>query len=341
MKKYLIIIGFVAVAGVLTLATTQQMAKSRATGMTQLEENSVEIVAGTRYRYISSNGVPNHDHGEFPNAGNPNEIREQNHLFRVTMNPKPAEHVTRLGLHPFGVALNGIPFDPGAAEFWDGDPQSGWQYEALSGKVKLGMDHHHAHVQPGGTYHYHGIPTGLVAQLRKGTQMVLIGYAADGFPIYSQFGYSNPTDPNSPVKELNSSYRLKPGTRPDGPGGAYDGTFVQDWEYVPGAGDLDQCNGRTGITPEYPTGTYYYVVTADYPFIPRLFRGTPDPSFFRHRNGPPPPPPGMGPPPPGMAPPGMRPPMGGPGMPPPMGPPPPLPDGSYPMGPPPGRIHLR
>jgi hypothetical protein len=33
------------------------------------------------------------------------------------------------------------------------------------------------------------------------------------------------------------------------------------------------------VTPEYPNGTYYYVATADYPFIPRFFHGTPDKSF--------------------------------------------------------------
>lgn len=65
----------------------------------------------------------------------------------------------------------------------------------------------------------------------------------------------------------------------DGPGGKYDGTFVQDYEYVKGSGDLDECNGRTGVTPEFTNGTYYYVVTDAYPFIPRLFRGTPDSSF--------------------------------------------------------------
>ena len=28
-----------------------------------------------------------------------------------------------------------------------------------------------------------------------------------------------------------------------------------------GLGDLDECNGRFGSTPEYPQGTYYYVST--------------------------------------------------------------------------------
>ena len=56
--------------------------------------------------------------------------------------------------------------------------------------------------------------------------------------------------------------------------------------FVAGAGDLDACNGRTGPTPEFPGGTYHYVLTETFPFIPRLWHGTPDPSFLRR--GPPP-----------------------------------------------------
>ena len=51
-----------------------------------------------------------------------------------------AGNLTPLGMNPFGVAINGVPFDPGAAEWWNNDPASGWQYEALSGKINLGMD---------------------------------------------------------------------------------------------------------------------------------------------------------------------------------------------------------
>jgi hypothetical protein len=50
---------------------------------------------------------------------------------------------------------------------------------------------------------------------------------------------------------------------------------------VKGLGDLDETNGRTGVTPEYPNGTYYYVLTDNWPFIPRMFRGTADASFAR------------------------------------------------------------
>ena len=115
--------------------------------------------------------------------------------------------------------------------------------------------------------------------------MHLLGYAADGFPIYGPDGPADPTDLRSPTRRLRSSYRLRKGHRDSSPGGQYDGTFVEDFEYVAGLGDLDQCNGRLGPTPEFPEGTYHYVLTDEFPFIPRLYRGEPNPSF---RHGPPP-----------------------------------------------------
>jgi hypothetical protein len=209
----------------------------------------------------------------------------------VPVDPKPngkATDIHRGGL--FGVALNGVVFDPGTAEFWKDDPALGWRMEAIGGPRNLGLDKNNAHVQPNGAYHYHGIPTGLVAQLaadRKADGPLLLGYAADGYPIYGPQGYSDPDDPKSPMKTLRTGYRLRQGNRPaDSPPGKYDGSYTRDWEYVPHLGDLDENNGRTGVTPEYPGGTYYYVLTDSFPFVPRSFHGTPNPSF--DRKGPPP-----------------------------------------------------
>jgi hypothetical protein len=87
---------------------------------------------------------------------------------------------------------------------------------------------------------------------------------------------------------LKSSFKIKKGSRPKTsgqPGGTYDGIFVEDFEYISGSGDLDECSGRFGVTPEFPEGTYHYVLTEDFPFVPRAFRGTPDASFVRR--GPP------------------------------------------------------
>ena len=256
-------------------------------GDEQLPKSEVKIEVRGDYRYITANGLPADGHGHFPNRGNPNSIRPQRYFFRMPAKPTVSEKVTALGHSPFGVALDGVVFDPGTAEFWNRDPRSGWNYEALTGGPTLGMDQNNAHVQPNGAYHYHGIPEDLV---KSTTTMTLVGYAADGFPIYGPYCYKAPNDKTSGVTKMKSSYRVKEGTRPDGPGGKYDGLFTEDWEYVKGSGDLDECNGRTGVTPEYPDGTYYYVLTDEFPMVPRYYRGTPDKSFMRRGPGGPPPP---------------------------------------------------
>lgn len=270
--------------------------------------NQVSMTVEGDYRYITSNGIPNHRTGQFPNRNNPNTIAPQQHAFKVPVKPRKASSATPLGMWPFGVATNGIPFDPGAMEFYNRDRNSGWQYEAMSGRINLGLDMNNAHVQPGGVYHYHGMPPFAVPSSSSINQMILAGYAADGFPIYVKYGYSDSKDMRSSLRPMRSSYRLKAGKRPSDPSGQYDGTFIQDYEYVQGAGDLDECNGRSGVTPEHPEGIYHYFLTGTYPFIPRFFRGKPDMSFARR--GPPPGgrggPGGRRPPPPGGG--GFRPP---------------------------------
>ena len=117
---------------------------------------------------------------------------------------------------PFGVGINGVLFEPGTAEFWMGDRHADWNYEALGGAVGLGLDSNHAHVQPGGIYHYHGLPTGLLEELNfpagkedHNRHSPLIGWAADGFPVYYAFGYKQAEDPKSGIAKLTTSFQLK------------------------------------------------------------------------------------------------------------------------------------
>ena len=63
-------------------------------------------------------------------------------------------------------------------------------------------------------------------------------------------------------------------------GGRYDGQFLADWEYVPGSGDLDQCNG--GMLG----GKFAYFVTTTYPFYPRCLWGEPSDDFSVGRGSP-------------------------------------------------------
>jgi hypothetical protein len=241
--------------------------------------NQVTITEEGDFRIIRSNDIPAHKVGRFPNPGNPNEISEQQLNLRLPLHPTP-NIVSSEMRGPIGVAVNGVYFDPGTAEVWRGDRSLGWNYEALGGAVRLGLDANYAHVQPGGKYHYHGSPTGYLKGISFSPQKhsPLIGWAIDGFPIYALYGYDDPQDETSVIKKLKTSYRLKSGSRPrspEGPGGRYDGAFVQDYEFVKGLGDLDDANGRFTKTPEFPDGTYAYFLTKDWPVIPRRLRGTP------------------------------------------------------------------
>jgi hypothetical protein len=272
----LMIIGFIT-------DTSAQPAPQKSSSKTSKKlKTKVEITVKGAYRYVTSNGIPNHLTGRFPGRNNPNAISEQKLEYRMLANPVAAAQIQMIGMYPFGVALNGVPFEPAAAEFWKRDWRSGWQYEALSGKINLGLDSSNAHVQPTGKYHYHGMPEGLISKLGRSRKAIMLGYAADGFPVYNQYCLSDPLKVGSKGMKMKSSCKVKSGNRPDGsPGGKYDGTFLQDYEFIQGLGTLDLCNGHFGITPQNPKGIYHYHITETYPFIPRFFLGTPDPSFMK------------------------------------------------------------
>ena len=135
--------------------------------------NRVQVTETDGFRVIESNDIPKHTVGRFPNRGNPNAIAAQNWTIKIPLQPIPNDTVTPLHQStnhgppnmPFGVGVNGVLFEPGTAEFWMGDRTADWNYEALGGAVGLGLDANHAHVQPGGIYHYHGLPTGLLEEL--------------------------------------------------------------------------------------------------------------------------------------------------------------------------------
>lgn len=258
-------------------------------------------VSGTT-RTITTNSIPKHMVGLFgKSAGslNPNAIKEQEETYAITTTPAVSASFTPLlsttgngpDLGPqysFGVLFSGVELDPIPAEPFPHkgmmDPNVNWTWNLEALNVNIGLDCNYAHVQPQGKYHYHGKPTLYLDDLAiSSSEMTLIGYAADGFPIYYKYAYTNATDNNTAVIEMTSSYQLKTGERPgDGitaPCDTYNGVYSNDYEYISGLGTLDEANGRSGVTPEYPTGTYYYIITDDFPSIPRYFRGTPSKNF--------------------------------------------------------------
>jgi hypothetical protein len=237
--------------------------------------NIVSITCSSTLRTISGNGVPDHTTGTFPNSGNPNSISAVTVQYSNTLTPVSTGKATSVA-HKIGYANNSVSFDPATAESYQN--AGVWKIEALNQTYfPFGVDSSNAHVQPDGTYHYHGIPEGYLTKLGKGTAMTLVGFALDGFPIYARYGYTTATDATSAVKVMTSSYRMK--TTPDSGRPSTStvamGTFTQDYEYVAGLGDLDECNGRFGVTPEFPNGIYHYYITDTYPYIQRCVKGTP------------------------------------------------------------------
>ncbi len=146
----------------------------------------------------------------------------------------------------------------------------------------------------------------------------ILGWVRDGCPIYGPYGYSNPTDSNSGVRRMISGFVLRDGSHgadnlhatgrttlpawaarfyrvaPDQSGppvnGRYPvGRYLEDHAYLGDLGkkqgvdfDLDECNGRFCVTPEFPQGTYAYFVaidaegTPEFPYnIGRAFHGDP------------------------------------------------------------------
>ena len=197
-------------------------------------------------------------------------------------------------------ANNSVKIEPGTAETYTG---SGTTFNVVGKNLyqDIGLDTSNAHNQPTGApgsptslkygdYHYHGIPEGHVARLGKGNStMTLIAFAADGFPVYARYGYTNRTSTSGGVKIVKSNYRLRTAaeltaagytSRPASSVIPY-GVFEQDWVYdatssASPKGDLDACNGRFGVTPESPTTpVYHYYLTDSYPFIPRCLFGSP------------------------------------------------------------------
>ncbi|MEM8894556.1 MAG: YHYH protein [Bacteroidota bacterium] len=246
-------------------------------------EYNEQIAGGNRT--ITTNTIPNHNTGQFPNPGNPHTITAINSTYTVTESPSPAGSVTGLTnpnngapLYRFGVLYNGILLAPIANEFFTntqtGDNNTDWNENALSSEINLGTDCNNSHVFPTGMYHHHATPSAFIETLNiDGTTPVQIGWAADGYPIYYKYG-----NMGGAVVELTSGYQLKTEDRGgDGisaPSGCPDGTYTQDYEYSASTGDLDECNGY-----QDPVLGYIYVMTDTYPSIPRCFMGDPSNDF--------------------------------------------------------------
>jgi hypothetical protein len=255
---------------------------------------STEVVGNNLV--ITSTGIPNHDFESTLGCC----ASEQNQEWTIPLEPElsnadPVSAPERgaVAFTVTGVAIYGPEEGPGGDavaleyEYFVEDRQA----------VDLGICGGHA--GPGGEYHYHYDSNcmhwhedsqdiaGYTLDSASSVISKVIGFAFDGFPIYSSYEQ----DQSGNSVEVTSSYRLISGEN------GYNG--IDDYVYVEDLSDLDECNGHFGSTPEIPEGTYHYHSTLTngngdlgFPYFPICYKGTVNEDNYQStdlgRGGPPP-----------------------------------------------------
>lgn len=154
---------------------------------------------------------------------NPNRIEAQQIAFSLPLMPALAATPGCVPMGMIGIALNGVALfnalDDGGRD-------------AVAHEVQ---DRCSGHPQMTGQYHYHGPSSCIPGATANNT---LIGYALDGFGIYSMYDEHG--------KELTNA-------------------------------DLDECHGRVSqiLWDGKEMSLYHYVLTREFPYTVGCFRGTP------------------------------------------------------------------
>ena len=191
---------------------------------------------------ITSNAIPDYTYIET----SPGQPAAQDYTFTIPATPTVADEATAVPLlGTAAVSLGGIPIF-GPTEGTGGD------VESLPGILSDCGSHN----GPTG-FHIHLILTSadtdcLFTPEEVAAESQLVGYAFDGFPIYTG------------IDQYTSSWELTDET-----------LFATDtWAahtYVEGSGDLDECNGRTD-----EDGNYAYYTTATFPYVLGCYTGVVD-----------------------------------------------------------------
>ncbi len=192
--------------------------------------SSFTITLNGDQRVIAGNDLPDHPTGTYPVASsddaynfdrNPNSISAQTIQFNLPANPQLAATPTCVGMGVIGVMTTGSVFF---------NALDGGGLDAVAHELQ---DDCGGHPQQNGQYHYHNLPSCVSA-----TGSGLVGYALDGFGIYTS------TDASGRV--LTNA-------------------------------DLDECHGTTSEVEwdGQKIVMYHYVATAEYPYTVGCYRGTP------------------------------------------------------------------
>ncbi|MEM9080164.1 MAG: sulfatase-like hydrolase/transferase [Verrucomicrobiota bacterium] len=204
-----------------------------------------EIAANINDVYIRSTGLAFHIMGPWYGEGGglfPNYPSNRNGHFlfpripNTNYSPKDGTGLGTIGLFVDGVSMfdSRDSFSYDTDEGQDEQPNSGmnisgdgiWNRDAYVNE-SVTFDPAFAH-QAGNNHHYHANPPGLrhilgdsvtydsdnhlFTESFNGNHSPILGWAADGLPVYGPYGYSDPTDASSPIRRMISGYQKRDGT---------------------------------------------------------------------------------------------------------------------------------
>jgi hypothetical protein len=280
-----------------------------------------EVYSSSNSVYIRSSGLAGYTMGPWQNGSFPNLPANQKLLYRLPRTNNVPATKTSTGGGQIGIFVDGVEmFNSWDAFYWNGSTETSgagtgyWNRDAYVNEGAT-FDAGNAHQQNTGTYHYHANPPALRyllgdhvdynATARTFTESTnsatshspILGWVADGFPIYGPYGYSVSNNAASGIRRMISGYVIRNGSYSTSnltangrttipqwaarlfnvasnivagppvstsyPLGRYmeDNDFLGDHGYTQGVDfDLDQYNGRFCVTPEFPNGTYAYFV---------------------------------------------------------------------------------
>ena len=304
----------------------------------------IQVSSSTGWVYLRTSGLGYHVMGPwYLNAVHtqnfPNFPANQGVLYRFPRTPAVATTKTLTPGGPIGYFVDGVAvfdnrdtFSYATASGTDAEPVNGlrgdgvWNRDAYVNEG-VTFDAAFAH-QAGSNYHYHANTPALRFQLGDHVTFnaaaktyaestapatahsPILGWMADGFPVYGPYGYASASNAASGVRRMISGYVKRDGT--DGTtnlaaagrttlpawaaraqnrnaalpanvqGPAVNttytlGHFLEDYDYLGDLGktqgtdfDLNESNVRFCVTPEFPAGTYAYFMSLEADGTPKF-----------------------------------------------------------------------
>ena len=204
---------------------------------TGYDKPKVVVNCGSDTLTVTSNGIISYPYVQKTPAG----LKSQNFSWTISTKPTIASTTTSIETKMSAVAftVTGLPIygpleGPTPSVEAYGDPVYNDLLDTCGGHTGYNAD-----------YHYHQIFAVSACSLEE----TIIGYALDGFPIYS-----------------NPSYKLKSGYEKTGNPKSYS---FKAYTYTGGTGTLDECNGQ-----KQADGSYRYYITESFPYVIGCYTGT-------------------------------------------------------------------